>query len=38
MKMNYKILKQNSVDQVKDNAIKLGYINGSPSFIQKFLV
>ena len=44
MKMNNEIFKQNNADEVKDNATKLektNYgknINGSPSFIQKFLI
>ena len=44
MKMDKGIFKENNADQVKGNASKLEYtncrknINGSPSFIQKFLV
>ena len=44
MEMDNKLFKQNNADQVKGNATKLEYtsyhknINGSPSFIQKFLI
>ena len=44
MEMDIGISKQNNADQVKGNATKLEYtnygknINGSPSFIQKFLI
>ena len=44
MEMDNEIFKQNNADQAKDNAIKLEYtnygnnINGSPYFIEKFLI
>ena len=44
MEMENEIFKQNNADQVRGNAINLEYtnygknINGSPSFIQKFLI
>ena len=44
MEMDNKFFKQNNANQVKSNATKLEYtnygknINGSPSFIQKFLI
>ena len=44
MEVDSEIFRQNNVDQAKGNATKLEYrnydknINGSPSFIQKFLV
>ena len=44
MEMDIGISKQNNADQVKGSATKLEYtnygknINGSPSFIQKFLI
>ena len=44
MEMDNEIFKQNNADQVKGNATKLEYtnycenVNGSPSFIQKFLI
>ena len=44
MEMDNEIFKQNNVDQAKGNATNLEYtnrdknVNGSPSFIQKFLL
>ena len=39
MEMNNEIWKHNNTDQVKGNAAKNSKnINGSPSFIQKFLI
>ena len=44
MKVDNESFKQNNADQVKGNATKLEYtnygknMNGSPSFIQKFLI
>ena len=44
MEMDNEIFKQNNADQAKGNATKLEYtnygknINGSPSFVQKFLI